>query len=140
MTVRVKLEEMPTGDLEDPEASRDPPAPCLESSQVPTTTGWQQEVTQAKVPEVVPAHEEQSLQEEGNGKGWRPSSPTPNSREGAAGEPEGFGGDWRSPEMGLAPSGFLQEVLGGVWGGFVVLGGVLGSEAAAWEALGVLVT
>ncbi|XP_054033073.1 zinc finger and SCAN domain-containing protein 25-like [Dryobates pubescens] len=63
VTLRVKLEEMPPGAVEEPEAPRDLTTPPSASPHVPSRARGQQEVTQAKVLEVVPEAEE--LQEEG---------------------------------------------------------------------------
>ncbi|XP_037244389.1 zinc finger and SCAN domain-containing protein 31-like isoform X2 [Falco rusticolus] len=64
VTVRVKVEEVAPGDVEDPEVAGDPPSPPPESPQLPSGDGWQEEVALGKV-KCVPKEEEQCLQEAG---------------------------------------------------------------------------
>lgn len=72
--MRVKVEEVAPGDVEDPEVVGDPPSPPSESPQLPSGDDWGEEVAQGKV-KFVPEEEERHLQEPGNGLKERDPSP-----------------------------------------------------------------
>ncbi|XP_074710817.1 uncharacterized protein LOC141937186 isoform X2 [Strix uralensis] len=62
VTVRVKVEEVAPGDVEDPEVAGDPPSHPSELSQLPSGDNWREEVARGKV-KFVPEEEERRLQE-----------------------------------------------------------------------------
>ncbi|NXH14169.1 ZN551 protein, partial [Bucco capensis] len=64
VTVCVKVEEVSSEDMEDPEAVEEPPSPDSESPRVTAGDCWREEVSWGKV-KVVPEEEEQELQEGG---------------------------------------------------------------------------
>ncbi|NWH65236.1 ZN391 protein, partial [Geococcyx californianus] len=89
VTVRVKVEEVAPGDVEEPEVGRDPWSPPLESSQLPAG----EEVARAKV-KFIPEEEEHHLQEA--------AGPTTEGR-----DLEASGLQWQDPQH---PRSALQDV------------------------------
>ncbi|NXK56992.1 ZN391 protein, partial [Chauna torquata] len=63
VTVRVKVEEVAPGDVEDPEVVVDPPSPAAEPPQFSTGDGWREEAARSKVKFDPEEEEERRLQE-----------------------------------------------------------------------------